>query len=210
MSTSAYRAVRQSGIISLPSERTLTDYTHWISPHSGLQVEYVEKLHSMLTEALPSHQHQCALSMDEMKVKSGLVFNKHTGCLVGFVDLGGVNRDIQKITSSEESTLGNLASHVFALMARAVFKPSLCVPVAHYFSSNLKGKISMNVRIHMCMHVHMYVCEYVHDMCGVCGGGGYCVIKFKPGSSVCVAVQHRRKNLPYCLGSNRSSGALRC
>ena len=87
------------------------------------------------------------------------------------MDLGGVNRDIQKITSSEESTLGNLASHVFALMARAVFKPSLCVPVAHYFSSNLKGKISVNVRIHMCMRVHMYVCEYVHDMCGVCVGG---------------------------------------
>ena len=146
MSTSAYRAVRQSGIINLPSERTLSDYTHWISPHSGLQVEYVDKLHTMLAEALPSQQHQCTLSMDEMKIKSGLVFNKHTGSLVGF---GDVNRDIQKIISGEhgESTSGNLASHVFVLMARAVFKPSLCVPVAHYFSSNLKGKISMNVTV---------------------------------------------------------------
>ena len=149
MSTSAYRAVRQSGIINLPSERTLSDYTHWISPHSGLQVEYVDKLHTMLAEAFPSQQHQCTLSMDEMKIKSGLVFNKHTGSLVGFVDLGDVNRDIQKIISGEhgESTSGNLASHVFVLMARAVFKPSLCVPVAHYFSSNLKGKISMNVTV---------------------------------------------------------------
>ena len=107
----------------------------------------------MLAEALSSHQHQCALSMDEMKIKSGLVFNKHTGSLVGFVDLGDVNRDIQKIMSGEhqESTSDNLASHVFVLMARAVFKPSLCVPVAHYFSSNLKGKISVNV----CVNAHV-------------------------------------------------------
>ena len=153
MSTSAYRAVRQSGIINLPSERTLSDYTHRVSAHSGLQVEYVDKLHTMLAEALSSHQHQCALSMDEMKIKSGLVFNKHTGSLVGFVDLGDVNRDIQKIMSGEhqESTSDNLASHVFVLMARAVFKPSLCVPVAHYFSSNLKGKISVNV----CVNAHV-------------------------------------------------------
>ena len=138
MSSSAYRAVRQSGIISLPSERTLTDYTHWTSPHSGLQVEYMEKLYSMLAEALPSHQHQCTLSIE---IKRGLVFSKHTGSLVGFVDLGSVNHDIEKVLGGEheESTSGNLASHVFVLMARAVFKPSLYVPVAHYFSSSLKG-----------------------------------------------------------------------
>lgn len=141
MSCSAYRAVRQSGINGLLSERTLADYTHWTSPHSGLQVKYVDKLYSMLTEALPSHQHQCALSMDEMKIKSGLVFSKHTGNLVGFIDLGSVNHDIEKVIGGEHEdfTSGDLASHVLVVMARAVFQPSLCVPVAHYFSSNLKG-----------------------------------------------------------------------
>ena len=43
MSTSAYKAVRQSGIIRLPSERTLADYTHWSSPHAGVQLEYIER-----------------------------------------------------------------------------------------------------------------------------------------------------------------------
>ena len=42
ISSSAYRAVRESGIIQLPSEHTLSDYTHWATAHSGLQVEYVE------------------------------------------------------------------------------------------------------------------------------------------------------------------------
>ena len=104
MSIYAYRPVCQSGIISLPSQRTPTDYTHWISPQSGLQVEYVEKLYSMLAKALPSPQHQCALYVDDMKIKSGLVFSKHTGCLVGFVDLGGENHNIKNITSTEMST----------------------------------------------------------------------------------------------------------
>lgn len=39
LSSSAYRAVHQSGLISLPSERTLADYTHWTSPHTGVQLE---------------------------------------------------------------------------------------------------------------------------------------------------------------------------
>ncbi len=72
--------------------------------------------------------------MDEMKIKSGLVFNKHTGSLVGFVDLRNVNHDIDMITGAEHEKFTNLASHIFVLMARAVFKPSLSVPVAHNFS----------------------------------------------------------------------------
>ena len=34
---------------------------------------------------------------------------------------------------------GDLADQVFVFMARALFKPSLSVPVGHYFSSKLKG-----------------------------------------------------------------------
>ena len=36
MSTSAYRAVRESQFVSLLSERTLSDYTHWSSAHTGV------------------------------------------------------------------------------------------------------------------------------------------------------------------------------
>ena len=42
-STMAYRAVRNSGILHLPSERTLADYTHWSAPHAGVQLEFVER-----------------------------------------------------------------------------------------------------------------------------------------------------------------------
>ena len=141
LSSSAYRAVHQSGIISLPSERTLADYTHWTSPHAGVQLEFIEEFHTMLESDCSHGQYHCALSMDEMKIKSGLVFNKHTGSLTGFVDLGSANRDLEQAVNGEErDTNASLADQVFVFMARAIFKPSLSMPIAHYFSSNLKGK----------------------------------------------------------------------
>ena len=142
LSGTAYRAVRQSGMINLPSERTLSDYTHWATPHSGVQLEFIEQFQCLLQEEVPCGQCQCALSMDEMKLKSGLVYNKHTGALSGFVDLGSSNRDMELAVSGcgdqDESSAGQLAEQVFVFLARAVFKPSLSVPIAHYFSASLK------------------------------------------------------------------------
>ena len=82
-------------MIHLPSERTLSDYTHWATPHNGVQLEFIERFQSLLQQEVPSGQHHCALSMDEMKLKSGLVFNKNTGALSGVVDLGSCNRDME-------------------------------------------------------------------------------------------------------------------
>lgn len=84
----------------------------------------------------------CALSMDEMKIKSGLVFSKRSGNLVGFVDLSSANRDIERLAADPESSNTELADQMLVQMARAVFKPSLCVPVAHYPSRNLSGKLT--------------------------------------------------------------------
>jgi len=138
LSSSAYKAMRQSSIIHLPSERTLSDYTHWASPHSGVQKEYIEEFVRMM-EATSCGQNHCSLSMDEMKIRSGLVFNKHNGTLIGFVDLGKVNHEIELLVSGKNVSKQELADQVFVFMARAVFKPSLSVPVAHYFSLSLKG-----------------------------------------------------------------------
>ena len=116
LSTSAYKALCLSGVIHLLSERTLSDYTHWTTPHSGVQLEFIEELSRSLNE-LPSGQQCCALSMDEMKIKSGLVFEKHSGTLVGFTDLGSVNRDIEMLLHSDnESNERNLAKHAFVFL----------------------------------------------------------------------------------------------
>ena len=138
LSGTAYQALCQSGVISLPS---LSDYTHWTTPHPGIQLEFIEQLQSLLLVGVPCRQHHCDLSMNEMKIKSGLVFNKHTGSLSGFIDLGATSRDIElAVHGGGSQDEAPLAEQVFAFMARAVFKPSLFVPIAHYFSASLRGK----------------------------------------------------------------------
>ena len=149
LSGTAYQAIHQCGIIHLPSERTLFDYTHWAKVHTGVQLEFVEKFWSLLEQDVPCGHHHCAISMDEMKLKSGLVFSKHTGILVGFVDLGSSNRDMQLVVSQYDQSASAskpdkpstplLAEQVLVFMARAIFKPSLTMPIAHFYSINLKG-----------------------------------------------------------------------
>ena len=144
LSTSAYRAVRQSGFLSLPSERTLSDYTHWFSSHTGVQLEFIEHFKAMAeSEIKVPQQKVCTLSMDEMKIKSGLVFSKRSGNLVGWVDLGGANSDIERLVADPESSQPQLADQMLVFMARAVFKPSLSVPISHYPSRKLCGKLAI-------------------------------------------------------------------
>ena len=134
----------------MPSERTLSDYTHWSSAHHGVQLEFIEHFKAMAeSEVKAPLQKVVALSMDEMKIKSGLVFSKRSGNLVGFVDLGSANKDIEQLAAEPEPSLPELADQMFVVMARSVFKPSLSVPIAHYPSSKLSGKL---------VDVHTYTC----------------------------------------------------
>ena len=38
--------------------------------------------------------------LDEMHIKEGLVYNKHTGELVGFVDIGDINNHLMQVNMS--------------------------------------------------------------------------------------------------------------
>ena len=101
--------------------------------------------------------------MDEMSIKSGLVFNKHSGEMVGFVDLGGVNRDIELVMNGGD-ICRKLATQTLVFMARCVFKPSLSIPVAHYFSSHIKGIIIMAEYVRVRVYLHDIVGEKIFPL----------------------------------------------
>ena len=44
VSCGGYRLLRESGLIQLPSERTLRDYTHYVPPQTGFQDGVPEQL----------------------------------------------------------------------------------------------------------------------------------------------------------------------
>lgn len=86
-SPSCYEGIRQSKILVLLSQRTLRDYRNYIWSTRGFQDCVVEELKS-LTDSYFDTQRYVVLLFDEMKVQSNLVFDKHTGVLIGYVDLG--------------------------------------------------------------------------------------------------------------------------
>ena len=141
----AYRTATSSGFLSLPSERTLRDYTHWCSAQSGVQFEYIEQAKKVMSqEGVSEDERQFTLLFDEMKVKSGLVFRKSTGRLVGFCDLGQANHEIDRLFSSpREGSAGKqtpqLAKNMLAFMIRPIFRPSLAFMIAAFPTVQLTG-----------------------------------------------------------------------
>ena len=89
-SSSCNEELRNSGILILPSQRTLRDYRNYIKPHVGFNGKVIEELKEQ-TESYFDMERYIALLFDEMKIKSNLVFDRVTGELIGFTDLGDLS-----------------------------------------------------------------------------------------------------------------------
>ena len=144
LSTSAYHALRTSGFMKLPSERTLRDYTHYIKARSGFQGDVDQELvkEAKLNE-LPDRKKHIVLLLDEMKVKENLVYDKHETNVIGFVDIADVNNEIAELenecSSSNFGPLKAVATHMLVLMVRGIFI-KLEFPYAHFPSKDLTGE----------------------------------------------------------------------
>lgn len=76
-------------------------------------------------------QRYVVLVMDEIKIQPGLVFDKHSGNLVGFVDLGDPMTNFACL--QEEDTL---ATHALAFLVRGLYTDSKHV-IAYYLTRNV-------------------------------------------------------------------------
>ena len=78
----------------LPSEKTLRDYTY---VHSEGTVSDVNE--QLLKEAgiMDEHEKYVALVFDEVKIKEDLVYNKHSGELIGFVNVTDINQHLSAL-----------------------------------------------------------------------------------------------------------------
>ena len=113
---------RSSGVVKLPSERTLRDYTNVIDAKAGFQREVDEQL---VREANITSEHEkyVALIFDEVKVKEDLVYNKHSGELVGFVNITDINQHstaLERACSTEDEHIPQLATHMLVFMVRGI------------------------------------------------------------------------------------------
>ena len=66
-------------------------------------------------------------TMDEMYIKEDLVFDKHTGELIGFTDLGNINKHLHRFEQTIESSqsdflpVGDIAKSMLVIMVRGLF-----------------------------------------------------------------------------------------
>ena len=81
--------------------------------------------------------------MDEMHIKEDLVYNKHTGELVGFVNLGDINTHLLKYEQSlsgEDPQTEPLAKSMFTIMVCGLFN-QLQFPYAQFPCKSISGNL---------------------------------------------------------------------
>lgn len=138
LSSGAYRALRSSPLLVLPSERTLFDYTHFVKGCAGFSADVNAQLLEEADIREDSEKDRYVVLMwDEMKIKEDLVFDKFSCELVGFVDCGSINTvldDLEHQCSSRSLVYEErrkVATHVLMFMVRGIFS-KLKFPYAQF------------------------------------------------------------------------------
>ena len=92
----------------------MRDYKNAIRPRRGFNNLVIDEL-TELTSDYFDVQRYVVISFDEMKIQSGLVWDKVTGELIGYVDLGDPDTNFAVFEKVE------LASHVLVLFVRGLY-----------------------------------------------------------------------------------------
>lgn len=123
-SPAAYRNLNKSGFIKLPSESTLKSYLNFTSSEPDLNPDVMQVLvDEFKLTTCPDFQKNVAIAWDEMKIRSGLVVSKGTGCLVGFTQSDDFSCALDKLSDLIEGGCtvdDNLATHIMVFMVRGL------------------------------------------------------------------------------------------
>ena len=140
-SSGCYNTLRNSGLFYLPTDRTLQDYRHFSPSSAGfsksLDEQLLEQFKSQKPENLAKY---VGIVLDEMYVKESLVYDKHTGSLTGYSDMGEVNNLFMELEQDKKSETSRrpLAKCVLVFMIRGLFT-SLKFPYAHFPTTSTTG-----------------------------------------------------------------------
>ena len=96
----------------LPCRRRIRDYKN-CGFNSGIVNELRNKIKSF-----SENEKIVELLMGEMKIQENLVWDKHNGELIGYVDLGDVNLYYATLSKVEEIT-----THILVFLIRSIVNP---------------------------------------------------------------------------------------
>ena len=121
-SSSAYEDLRfnektGTGFLILPSQRRLRDYRNYIRPKRGFNNEIIDELIKK-TADFSDGEKNVVLLLDEMKIQENLVWDKHSGELIGYVDLGD-----EELNHATLEKVESVATHLLVFMLRGIVNP---------------------------------------------------------------------------------------
>ncbi|KAL5500013.1 hypothetical protein EMCRGX_G011503 [Ephydatia muelleri] len=141
-SSGAYEALRESGCLKLPSQRTLRDYTHVVKAANGFTLDIDEQLvrvSKLLT--LKEWQKCVALVIDEMFIREDLVYDKTNDELIGFTDLGDINNHLVAYEKClNEDTCPTVANSMLVFMVCSFFT-QMKYPYVQFPCANVSGDL---------------------------------------------------------------------
>ena len=112
-----YDANKGTRFVILPSRRRLHDYKNYLKPQRGFNQEIIQELCSRIKYFAEQDQFVVTL-IDEIKIQENLVWDKHTGELIGWVDLGDIELSYATLPKVNE-----IASHVMVLLVHSIVNP---------------------------------------------------------------------------------------
>lgn len=112
--------------IDFPHDRTLFDYSHRYEAKEGVSLHIIENVVKSIDHTDP-HKFNHILSFDEVHISQNLVFNKHTGVMVGYCNLNEAEKEIAAMESALNDETRPLeytppmAKHMLSFMVRGVY-----------------------------------------------------------------------------------------
>ena len=139
LSGKSYEMPCQSGCIKLPSQRTLRDYTHYITTGIGFSAEVDNDLVRIADFSQDLNKY---VITDEVHIKEDLVYDKHEGCLIGFVNLGTINNQLLEFVAalSADKEYRSLAKTMLVFMVRGLFQ-KLNYPYVQFACAHLSADL---------------------------------------------------------------------
>ena len=124
-SSKAYETLRESGCIQLPTQRTLRDYSNCVKARAGFSAEVDRQLFQAAElTTCQEWQKLVVILMDEMHIREDLVYDKHSGQMIGFCNLGTINDHLlsfERGLDQDGNSEPPLAKSVMVFMVRGLF-----------------------------------------------------------------------------------------
>ena len=136
-SSVAYSSLRT--FINLPCDRTLFDYSHkkmlvFSDTVIAKLITLCEKENVFATD----HKTIIGLLQDELKVKADLVYNKHTGDLIGFVNLDNIAHELIELENNNNQS--KVAEYMLVLMVRGI-TTNIKYPLAAFSTKGITADV---------------------------------------------------------------------